>query len=166
MTLVDRTGIEVIDRDGCLELLAEDVIGRVAVLEGGSPLILPVNYALDGDTIVFRTAPGSKLDAAHGSAACFEIDGFDRATRSGWSVVVRGRLHEVTTYDAALFERTKDLADPWLDGDRPHVVRLSPRSISGRRGRPKPTGSTTSTLTEAVADPASATPAPADAGSA
>jgi nitroimidazol reductase NimA-like FMN-containing flavoprotein (pyridoxamine 5'-phosphate oxidase superfamily) len=140
MTRVDRrTGVEVIDRKECLELLAGEVLGRIAVIEGSGPLILPVNYALHEDQVVFRTGPGSKLAASHGSQGCFEVDGHDRATRSGWSVVVRGRLEEVTAFNAKLLAQIEDLAEPWLGTERPYVVRLVPAIISGRRVRPPAT---------------------------
>ena len=133
MMLFDRrTGVDVIDRRGCFELLAGQVVGRLAVLEGGAPLILPVNYALDGEAIVLRTGSGSKLDASHGSAACFEIDDIDPDHRAGWSVVVRGHLHEVTPYDATDLDRVIDLPDSWVD-DRTHVLELRPWSVTGRR---------------------------------
>ena len=54
--------IELLDRDRCLQLLREDEIGRLAVLADGGPVILPVNYRMDGESIVFRTDPGLKLD--------------------------------------------------------------------------------------------------------
>ncbi len=134
--LVDgRTGVEVIEERECLTLLAAEVVGRVAVIEGGAPLVLPVNYAVDGSSIVFRTDAGSKLDAARGGAACFEIDSFDREHHGGWSVVVRGRLELVTARDQPTLERVGDLAEPWIAG-RPTVVRLVPWSITGRRLRP------------------------------
>lgn len=136
MQLFDsRTGVETIERQECLELLAADEIGRLAIIEGGQPLILPVNYAFDGEQVVFRTGEGSKLNASHGGQACFEIDGFDREQRCGWSVLVRGRLEEVTARDSEALERLRDLADPWL-GDRPSLVRLVPWVMSGRRVRP------------------------------
>jgi nitroimidazol reductase NimA-like FMN-containing flavoprotein (pyridoxamine 5'-phosphate oxidase superfamily) len=140
MSRIDaRTGVEVIDRAECLDLLRQEVIGRIAIVEGTGPLVLPVNYAMHGDRVVFRTGPGSKLAASRGGAACFEIDGFDRATRSGWSVVVRGRLEEVTVLDRQ-HDEVADLADPWLGPDgRPNVLRLVPAVISGRRARPAPT---------------------------
>ena len=78
-----RSGIEVIDRDGCLELLAGESIGRLAVIAGAEPVIFPVNSAVHEGRIVFRSAPGSKLTAVvWGSKACFEIDRFDPLT--GW----------------------------------------------------------------------------------
>ncbi len=134
MALVDgRTGIEVIDRTECLRLLAADDFGRVGVLDGGHPLILPVNYAMDGDVVVFRTGEGTKLDAIRGPA-CFEIDGHDSDAHTGWSVVVRGRLEEVTHHQQALFERLRDLATPWSQAaDKDHVLRIVPASIRGRR---------------------------------
>jgi nitroimidazol reductase NimA-like FMN-containing flavoprotein (pyridoxamine 5'-phosphate oxidase superfamily) len=138
MTLVDRTGIRVIDRTECLSLLAAGTVGRVGIVAGGSPLVLPVNYAMDGESVVFRTGPGSKLDAARGRAACFEIDGFDLDSRAGWSVIARGRLEKITSFDGPTFARIRDLAQPWLAGDRGHVLRLETVSISGRRVLPGP----------------------------
>jgi uncharacterized protein len=129
-----RTGIEHIDRDGCLRLLAEDEIGRLAVNDGTIPTIFPVNYRLDGDAIVFRTAPGTKLESGPRSPASFEIDRFDRTARAGWSVLVVGRLEEVTPYDARTFARVTDLpVDPWADHEKPHWMRLVPTRITGRR---------------------------------
>ena len=124
----------VLDRDQCLRLLADDEVGRLAVIAGNTPAIFPVNYALDGETIVFRTDPGTKL--AHGprGRASFEVDRFDRAGHAGWSVVATGRLEEVTHYDAATFARVRRLAiDPWAGGDKLHWMRLVPDRITGRR---------------------------------
>jgi nitroimidazol reductase NimA-like FMN-containing flavoprotein (pyridoxamine 5'-phosphate oxidase superfamily) len=135
MRLVDaRTGIEVLDRAECLKLLQADVVGRLAVVAGGSPAIFPVNYAMDDEAVVFRTAPGTKVDGAPRAPACFEIDSFDRINRSGWSVVVNGRLEEVTSFDTKLLERVQALpVDPWAVGEKDHWMRLVPHLITGRR---------------------------------
>ncbi len=136
-----NSGIELIDRDECVALLAADEIGRLAVIDGGRPLIFPVNYALDGEEIVVRTAPGTKLEQGPRAPACFEIDGFDRSARTGWSVVVTGRLEELTAYNGAAFERAAELAiHPWAHGERDHLLRLLPASITGRRIRGRPDG--------------------------
>ena len=87
MTVDLRTGIPWLDHDECLRLLAADEIGRLAVLDGHTPIILPVNYSLDGEAIVLRTDPGTKLDHGVRAPASFEIDHFDRGNRSGWSVI-------------------------------------------------------------------------------
>lgn len=66
--------------------------------------------------MVFRTAPGTKLFSGPRSAATFEIDAFDREHRTGWSVVVTGRLEEVTKFDAATLNRVRAL--PVVGGRR------------------------------------------------
>lgn len=132
-----RTGIEVLGEDECLTLLARDQIGRLAVVDVTNPMIFPVNYVLDGRTIVFRTDPGTKLDQGQRSGACFEIDSFDSATRSGWSVVATGRLEEITTFQSDALAGAKALPiDPWAGGDKAHWMRLTPSRITGRRVGP------------------------------
>lgn len=127
-----HSGIEVIDTDECRRLLAQDEIGRIAVVIGAMPMILPVNYALDGDAIVCRTMPGSRLDVGQGNAA-FEVDHFDRERRSGWSVLVTGHLEEVNRYQAADLQRIQALGvEPWARGTRELWLRLRPSFITGR----------------------------------
>lgn len=127
------TRIQSIDRDRCLELLHGDEIGRLAVMADGGPLILPVNYRMDGESIVFRTDPGLKLDQGLRSHGCFEIDHFDRVERSGWSVVVAGRLEEITHYESKTWDRIHELpVEPWAGGPKAHWVRLVPSRITGR----------------------------------
>ena len=127
------TQIKPLDRDRCLDLLRADEIGRLAVIADGGPLILPVNYRMDGEAVVFRTDPGLKLDQGTRAHGCFEIDSFDRDRRSGWSVVVAGRLEEITHYEAKTWARVHELpVDPWAEGPKDHWVRLVPSRISGR----------------------------------
>ena len=82
---VTRTGE--LDPRTCRELLEGAEIGRVAVCTPDGPQILPVNYVVDGASVVFRTAPYGVLGrhAWHGRIA-FEVDDVDVASRSGWSV--------------------------------------------------------------------------------
>jgi nitroimidazol reductase NimA-like FMN-containing flavoprotein (pyridoxamine 5'-phosphate oxidase superfamily) len=52
--------LDEIERDECLELLATQSIGRLAVPDHGyyPPHIVPVNFALDDDKVVFRSDSG------------------------------------------------------------------------------------------------------------
>lgn len=126
--------MELLDHKTCLDLLGKDVIGRLAVVAGGAPEVVPVNYVLDGEVIVFRSGPGTKLNAAERAPACLEIDQFDREDCTGWSVVAFGRLEEVTHYQSALLARLQSLpVDPWAGGDKSHWLRLVPYRITGRR---------------------------------
>jgi uncharacterized protein len=116
----------------CLELLASHHVGRVAYCDALGPVVLPVNYVLDHETVLFQTSPHSTL-ARHmqAGAASFQIDDFDDYNQSGWSVLVRG--------DAAYVEREElpDDADAqpiaWAEGQRSFHVRLTPHDITGRR---------------------------------
>jgi nitroimidazol reductase NimA-like FMN-containing flavoprotein (pyridoxamine 5'-phosphate oxidase superfamily) len=117
----------------CFELLAGEHLGRLAVTDDRGPVVFPVNYVLDRHTVVFRTEEGTKLHAAsHGSRACFEVDGTDPAARTGWSVIVRGEITEVT--DPAELARLRELPlQVWAPGPRNRYVRILPATLTGRR---------------------------------
>ena len=146
-TVDPRTGIEVLDYAECLRLLATKQVGRIGFAIWGGPEILPVNYVLDGDAVVFATGAGSKLSAVVRSAVVFEVDETDEQTRSGWSVVIHGLAQEVTAADTRTLERVRALPlEPWAEGRKPYYVRITPRFVSGRRvggaalARPTPQG--------------------------
>lgn len=135
MDLIEpRTGMQHIDRDGCLALLAEHQqgVGRLAVVEGGKPTILPVNYAMVEDRIVFRTASGTKLEVAlSAGSVAFEIDRFDHESHTGWSVLVRGRSELVTSRRQLELLATTPL-EPYVPGKHNWVM-VHPDTITGRR---------------------------------
>jgi len=131
-----RPALEVLGPDACWRLLAADDVGRLAIVTGGTPAIFPMNHAVDGRTVVFRTGAGTKLAQVGRSRAAFEVDAIDRDTRTGWSVVATGRLEEVTRYDAVALARARALpVDPWAGGDRDHWLRLVVDRVTGRRIR-------------------------------
>jgi uncharacterized protein len=130
---VPAAHIEELDQEECRRLLATRHLGRLAIPDFGGPVIFPVNYILDQDLVIFRTDPGSKLDAAtEREQVAFEVDAVEEATRTGWSVVVRGTLAEVT--DPAQLERLRTLPlYPWAPGEKTRYVRVQPLRVSGRR---------------------------------
>lgn len=113
-------------------LVREAVVGRVAVVAAGRPEIFPVNHVVDHGTVVFRTAGGTKLDAAAGKSVCFEVDGYDVAATSAWSVVVKGRGHKVAALDEVLEAMGLPLF-PWHPGAKAWFVRIEPDQVTGRR---------------------------------
>ena len=126
--------IEALERDACLALLSTVVIGRVAwSASGGDLKVVPVNFVLDGDSIVFRTARGGKLDAIHhGVPLIFEVDDVEPALHVGWSVVLSGRAEVVI--DPGQVRRLEQLVGaPWATMTEPVFVRLPLHEISGRR---------------------------------
>lgn len=133
MTVVTGpTWVERLPPSHCRRLLEQTEIGRVGVLVDSAPEIYPVNYALDGDSIVFRTSPGSKLRGLLKSpSVCFEIDGLDVAARTGWSVMVKGRAVEITDPLERAFVAELALT-VWTTGDKQCWVRIRPEEITGR----------------------------------
>lgn len=129
---------EVIDVDECMRLLATQSVGRLAVVAGRYPRIIPVNFALDQGIVVFRTGPGTKLDAAQHRNVAFEVDEVDLAGRSGWSVLVTGMAEVVTDrHSDEVVERSQGLAiDPFESGEKRHWVRILPDEVTGRRITP------------------------------
>ena len=131
---IDHAGLEVLPFDSCLRLLAAVSVGRVGFVAGGEVVILPVNFVVDGQDMVFRTASGSKLSGAEdGVAVAFEADNYDDITQSGWSVLVSGRFEVVE--DEAEIGRLGQLGlYPWASAlDRPYWIRIRPASVTGRR---------------------------------
>ena len=134
MRFVDRDGVEVLDHDECLRLIASRNVGRIGIVDSGQPIILPMNYAMVGATILMRTSVGTKLQHAQGSAACFEVDDIDVTTQAGWSVLAVGRLETITEYDDIKVRAARALPlSPWAEGDRPHWIRLVTQRLTGRR---------------------------------
>jgi len=130
--------VEILDVATCWDLLGRRTVGRLAVSIAGQPDIFPVNYAVQavpvhGDTIVFRTAAGTKLaGAVLGPWVAFEIDGADPDTREAWSVVVKGRAREVTSPPERWFVEDVPLY-PWMVGPKFDFVRIEPTLVTGRR---------------------------------
>lgn len=127
--------LEELDFAQCRELLATGKIGRLVCNAERYPVVVVVNYALDGDTIVIRTHPGALLSNAEHANVCFEVDEVDHHTRTGWSVLVRGLAEEVSTHhDADLIARTlASDPQPWAPGDRGRWLRVIPHQVAGRR---------------------------------
>jgi Pyridoxamine 5'-phosphate oxidase len=117
----------------CLELLEPGGIGRVGLTSAAGVVILPVNFAVAGNAIIFRTAPDTLLAVHASTRISFEADHIDEARQEGWSVLIQGKGHNVT--DELDIRRLENLIDlePWAGGARDVWVRITPARISGRR---------------------------------
>lgn len=122
--------------DECWELLASKTLGRIATCAAGNIDIFPLNYYADGNTILFRTAPGTKLiELTIDNKVAFEADGYHDG--KAWSVVVKGvalQLELGSEIDAA--EMTP--LEPWIPTLKYRFVRITPTTITGRAFRPAP----------------------------
>ncbi len=129
--LVSKMGV--VDRATCIELIGSTPVGRIGFTADDGPLVLPVNFAWYEESIVFRTVDGQKLAAvADGAPVCFEVDDWDAADHTGWSVVVRGTAREVTGW--AEKEQLENIGlVPWSKEQwRPIWIRVDVDEVSGR----------------------------------
>jgi len=125
--------LETLTAEECFDLLSSGGVGRVAFNTTNGPIVLPVNYAMAGRTVIFRTAPDTLLAGYLDCRAGFEVDGLDEALSQGWSVLVTGRAVRVTSEaEVSHLERFVSVR-PWAGGARDVYVRIIPRAITGRR---------------------------------
>lgn len=127
------TSLRILTREQCLALLPTVPVGRVGVSIDALPVILPVNFLLVDNWILFRTVPGTKLDAAMiRSVVAFQADEHAPDGSWGWSVLVRGYAHDlkdgISIAAAALLR-----AWAFPHGEANHVVGIETTMVSGRR---------------------------------
>ena len=83
---------DVLSERECWELLATASVGRLALSVRALPVIMPVQYYLDGRRLAVclghRELPERALDE---TIIAFGADSIDSVTRSGWSVQVQGK---------------------------------------------------------------------------
>ena len=122
-----------LEQDVCRRMLSGCTFGRVAFTDPGEGLtVLPVNYVMSHDAIVFRVQTGSALDrVGAGGPVAFEADHIDPVAESGWSVLVRGTATHRRDPDrvAALADTTMH---PWAPGRRDHWIEVHAQQITGR----------------------------------
>jgi nitroimidazol reductase NimA-like FMN-containing flavoprotein (pyridoxamine 5'-phosphate oxidase superfamily) len=123
-------GIAELTAEQCWERLRSEQLGRLAMCAGGEIDIFPINYVVDGQSLVFRTAPGTKLvETAIAAEVALEIDGFTE--QDAWSVVAKGpaqRLEQQAEIDAA--DRLP--LRPWAPTLKYTYVRITPAHVTGR----------------------------------
>src|ERR687892_212669 len=132
--IVDE-GLELLTEEQACALLATGEVGRVGITIGALPAIFPVNYRVIDGAVVFRTSPGSKMSAAaEGAVVAFEVDDYQLADRSGWSVLAVGPPEIVHDLDLAF----KGVGAPSSCGSSP---RSSPAGGSCTRELSRPLNS-------------------------
>jgi hypothetical protein len=133
--------LEHLDEAECLRLISPGGIGRIVYVGRYGLTVLPVNYALHRGAIMFRTAQNSltgedlQTGIAHAEyKVAFEIDEIDPVAREGWSVLIHGPAHHMTTDDERA-EVEESGVVPWPGGEKEQAIRIAPDQITGRRLR-------------------------------
>jgi nitroimidazol reductase NimA-like FMN-containing flavoprotein (pyridoxamine 5'-phosphate oxidase superfamily) len=114
----------------CWEFLASQELGRLAYRLLDEMHLVPVNFVVDGRTLLFRTDAGSKLFGVElGAEVAFEADEIEGETAR--SVVVRGHARRL---EEAEEHRADQLPlHTWVDTPKYYVVEVTPEEVSGRR---------------------------------
>jgi nitroimidazol reductase NimA-like FMN-containing flavoprotein (pyridoxamine 5'-phosphate oxidase superfamily) len=130
-----RRTLEELTWDECFTLLSQETVGRLVYVDDLGPAAVPVNYAVAGHDIVFRSEEGSKIRELREYDAAFEVDHIDQASRSGWSVLVRGTSKEVgfERLSELLRQIDGDVPTPWKKGIHKIWVVITPKTVTGRR---------------------------------
>ncbi|MEU6244097.1 pyridoxamine 5'-phosphate oxidase family protein [Streptomyces sp. NPDC047024] len=124
---------ESIGTEECRALLGDHGVGRLAVVPDDGPVVVPVNYTVVDNAIVFRTAANATPALADGERVAFEVDRIDDAFSRGWSVLVRGDARIVTDPGERDELAERAYSGPWAGGTRDVWVRLDPDAVTGRR---------------------------------
>jgi nitroimidazol reductase NimA-like FMN-containing flavoprotein (pyridoxamine 5'-phosphate oxidase superfamily) len=120
----------------CWKLLATADVGRLAYLMEDRVEIVPVNYLVQGESIVFASTQGSKLRSIHTSpSVAFEVDDID--VEINWSIVLHGtalRMNSGLEIEASGIRALRHLSplDKW------NYIRIEPTAVTGRRFTRRP----------------------------
>lgn len=114
------------------DVLRTQALGRLAYQIAGDVWIVPVNYVVDGERVVFRTAEGSKLfGTTVNQRVAFEVDAVD--VDHAVSVVVRGTALHLTGIAADEAEALP--LRPWVSSEKSEFVAITADEVTGRRFR-------------------------------
>ena len=131
-----------LDAAVCRALLEGANVGRLGVSIDALPVVLPVNYAIDSETIIFRTTPGTKLsEALLKTVVAFEVDEYEPIGDVGWSVLVQGVASQIEDDEQITRARQLPLRLISAGGHSDRFVRIEMARITGRRLRPRFDGS-------------------------
>jgi nitroimidazol reductase NimA-like FMN-containing flavoprotein (pyridoxamine 5'-phosphate oxidase superfamily) len=126
----DREPSRHLSADECWERIRQAPYGRIAVAAAGEVDVFPVNHAVDGGAIVFRTAAGTKLlELTIHEHVAFQVDGY--TAHDAFSVVAKGSARE--------FDRQGEVAaaerlgiEPWAPEQKDRWVRIDVTELHGR----------------------------------
>ncbi len=130
---IEQDPITVLGDSDAWNLLSSVALGRLVTSFGGQLEIFPVNFVTQNETVLFRTAEGTKLfTTVMNEKVLFEAD--DHTVAEGWSVIVRGTARVLSSSEE-IREADKAVLMPWVPTEKLRYVRVTPNEISARRFR-------------------------------
>lgn len=113
---VSRPVLQRLSTQECWQRLGTHGIGRIGYSAGsatGAPVVVPVNFFVDGRSVVYRTDPAGAAGVPADVQVAFEVDHIDEATGVGWSVLITGTVEHPADHDALEAVARHLGAGPW-----------------------------------------------------
>jgi nitroimidazol reductase NimA-like FMN-containing flavoprotein (pyridoxamine 5'-phosphate oxidase superfamily) len=127
--MTEEDAVTELSAEECWDMLGTEEFGRLAFRLGDEIHITPINYAVEGRGLLFRTAEGGKLlGVVMGKNVAFEVDEFDG--ESARSVVVRGTAQLLGKDEAHRAENVP--LRSWVSTLKYNVVEIVPQIVTGR----------------------------------
>ncbi|GAA1753085.1 pyridoxamine 5'-phosphate oxidase family protein [Nostocoides vanveenii] len=128
--MLDDNPVTDLTQDQCWDFLGQHEFGRLAFHLAGEVHITPVNYVVDGQRLIFRTAEGNKLlGVTMNNDVAFEADEFTDTEAT--SVVLRGSAETLEGDEADAVDHLP--LRPWVATTKLVVVAITVSEMSGRR---------------------------------
>ena len=132
--MTEHEPMRILSEEQCWERLDQHEFGRMAFHLADEVHIAPINYAVDGKRLVFRTAEGSKLlGVVMNEDVAFEIDEVVEEEEHAWSVIARGKASILEGEQARDADNLR--LRPWIASEKFNVVAIDVDEISGRQFR-------------------------------
>ena len=106
-----------ISREVCFDLLSRAKVGRVVYVRGAVPEVIPVCYAVAGESVVFgvhSTTP--VVQELEGTVVAFQVDSFDPERECRWHVRAIGTFGPAVAPDE-LAVAGAVVPPPWTIGE-------------------------------------------------
>jgi len=143
---------EITDRAEIDAIIHQAEIGRLAIVDGDVPYIVPVNYGFDGNCLYIHSAPeGRKIDALHlNNYVCFQMDvdvelveteSVHKCSTKYRSVIGYGRAVIIEDDDGkkhgldVLMKRYSDITHDYPQNllDKMVIIRIDIESVAGKK---------------------------------
>lgn len=126
--------LESLSKEECWAFVASRQVGRFVYGDRSGPAAVPVNYALVGQKIVFRTARDSGPHRALTGQSAFQVDDLHPEEGKGVSVLLRGEATEVPMDKVSeLLSHMNQIPRPLAEGVHNTWVILKASEVTGRR---------------------------------
>lgn len=119
-----------LDADECYRLATTQPVGRLAWVSADGPTVVPVNFRLTSEHVQIRTAAYSAMAReCDDSLVAFEVDAYDADSRTGWSVLMRGRA------TLGILRPGAPHTEAWPAGAKAAQLTVQVEQVTGRRLR-------------------------------